>query len=144
MSLGDVYFGLESQGRRNPRFVTTYRGGTATGEGVKLLAEKGFGSCLFSVAWAFEDFDKRPGISQQSPRVVDRFMWDGQSSLIQIIRGLKCICNGGSEKHLGDNNGRVFSQNPIVKYAKQHRVGSEGFFHTDYSDAMLHFAPGKY
>jgi hypothetical protein len=143
MSLDAVYFGLECQGQRVPEFVQTYRGGTATGEGVKLLAANGFGSGLFSIAWAFEDFspDNKP---QQSPRAVDRFMWEGQPSLIPIIQGLKCGCTDGSKTHIGDDNGLAFSQNPIVKYAKQYPAGSEGFFHTDYSDAILHLAPDKY
>ena len=146
MSLSSVYFGPECQSQRDPSNVTSYRGGTATGQGVQLLAANGFGSGLFSIAWAFEDFtpNKEFPIAQQSPRVVDRFMWEGQSNLIPVVRGLTCGCTEGSKTHLGNDNGVGFSQSPIFKYAKQYPAGSEGFFYTDYSEAMLQLAAGRY
>lgn len=146
-----MYFSLELQHQRLndgvPFISTSYRAGTATGEGVRDIgayAEGAFGSGLFSIAWAFEcfTFDDRP---QQKPRIVDRFMWEGDPDLIPSIKGLTCHCTpNGSKTHLGDDDGQAFSHNPIVKYAKLYPAGSEGFFYTDYSDAMVALPDGKF
>lgn len=66
-------------------------------------------------------------------------MWEGTPDLA-TLKGLNCACVAGSQQHIRPD----FKENPITKFAKQYPAGSEGFFHTDYKEAISSLGSGKF
>ena len=124
-------FGVDTEGGDGSVGVGVGHGGTATGLAVKPLASYGLGTGIFAPGWACEHLERG--------RDVDRFMWEGKPDL-QTLKGMTCACDVHFQQHIRPD----FNDNPIAKFAKQYPAGSEGFFHTDYQEAMSDLGSGNF
>lgn len=126
LSSQQVYFGIDVWAQNttklsHPRitYPETGGGGTNTGVAVAKLAESGLSAGIFAPAWTFEHFPDHG-------RSVEQMIWEGAD----LPEGIECSCGDCGRRHLA--NKRL----PITKFARQHTVGSDAFFFTDFSRAF--------